>query len=276
MNKKQLIMEKAIELFANQGFEATSVQQITEQCGISKGAFYLSFKSKDELMLALLDHFMEQILSDIDYLVRNSEAEDLLYLFYKTMFQSIEQRTDFAKIFLKEQIQTFNEKFMESMYSYDKLFDMVILSMIEQVYGESIEQSKYDLIYCVKGFLSTYSQFLLLYHVPVDIELLSKSLAEKTNILAKYTTTPFISHEFVQMPKDFPGEKVTKEQIIAEIEEKMSEMEKSIERESLALLKQQLQNPSFSLAIVKGLMENIRNHPHCKWISYLLNRYYKF
>ena len=62
MIKKQLIMEKALELFAEKGFEATSVQQITEHCGISKGAFYLSFKSKDELILALIDHFMMQVL----------------------------------------------------------------------------------------------------------------------------------------------------------------------------------------------------------------------
>ena len=67
MIKKQLIMEKALELFAKQGFEATSVQQITEHCGISKGAFYLSFKSKDELILALIDYFMTQFTSDIDY-----------------------------------------------------------------------------------------------------------------------------------------------------------------------------------------------------------------
>ena len=42
-SKKQLIIEKAVELFAENGFESTSVQQITERCGISKGAFYLIF-----------------------------------------------------------------------------------------------------------------------------------------------------------------------------------------------------------------------------------------
>ena len=49
MTKKQMIVDSAIELFAQKGIEATSVQQITAHCGISKGAFYLSFKSKDEL-----------------------------------------------------------------------------------------------------------------------------------------------------------------------------------------------------------------------------------
>ena len=71
MSKKQLIIEKSLELFAKQGFEATSIQQITEYCGISKGAFYLSFKSKDELILALIDHFMIQFTADADYVVTN-------------------------------------------------------------------------------------------------------------------------------------------------------------------------------------------------------------
>ena len=78
MSKKQLIMEKSLELFARQGFEATTVQQITEYCGISKGAFYLSFKSKDELILALIDHFMHEILSDIDYIVKNTNIDQLI------------------------------------------------------------------------------------------------------------------------------------------------------------------------------------------------------
>ena len=59
MIKKQLIIENAIQLFAEQGFEATSIQQITDKCGISKGAFYLSFKSKDELIFSLIDYFLE-------------------------------------------------------------------------------------------------------------------------------------------------------------------------------------------------------------------------
>ena len=67
LDRKQLIMEKAIELFAARGFESTSVQQITEHCGISKGAFYLSFKSKDELILEIIDYFMKRFITKIIY-----------------------------------------------------------------------------------------------------------------------------------------------------------------------------------------------------------------
>ncbi len=277
MIKKQLIMEKALDLFAKQGFEATSVQQITEHCGISKGSFYLSFKSKDELILALIDHFMMQITSDIDYTVRNTnDDKKLLYEFYYTMFHTFHKHSDFAKILIKEQIQSFNEVLIERMHNYNQLNEKIILSMIERLYREEVELIKYDLIYCIKGFMSTYLQLFLFYNVPLDLELLSQSLVEKTNLLARHTTVPFISQELIEMINQPMTEEITKEQMLEIMDKKIEEIDESIEKESLFLLKQQLLEPTLSPAIVKGLLENIRNHPHCKWISYLLRRYYEF
>lgn len=71
------------------------------------------------------------------------------------------------------------------------------------------------------------------------------------------------------------GEEATKDQIFEILERNIDEIEASIEKESLILLKQQLLEPTLSPAIVKGLLENIRTHPHCKWTSYLLRNYFK-
>lgn len=275
--KKQLIMEKALELFAKQGFEATSVQQITEHCGISKGAFYLSFKSKDELILALVDHFMIQFITNIDYVVKNTKNDDqILYEFYYATFDTFHKHSDFAKILIKEQMQSFNEELILKFHSYDRLIEKIILEMIEHVYGEEIKHTKYDLIYCIKGFMSMYSHLFLFYNVPIDSKLLSQSLVEKTNLLAKHTTIPFISQDLILMFQQPTNEEVTKEQILEMMEQKIEEIEESIEKESLILLRQQLLEPTLSPAIVKGLLENLRRHPHCKWISYLLRKYYGF
>ena len=277
MNKKQLIMEKSLELFAKQGFEATSIQQITDYCSISKGAFYLSFKSKDELILALIDHFMIQFTADADYVVTNTEDDEkLFYEFYYSTFHSFQKHSDFTKVLMKEQTHSFNKDFIIKMRAYDKLFEKTILSMIERVYGEEVEHTKYDLVYCIKGFISIYSQLFLLQKAPVDLNLLSRSLVEKTNLLARHTTIPFISQEMIQIGNEPFNEEVTKELILDIMEQKIEEIEESIEKESLILLKQHLIEPTLSQAIVKGLLENIRNHPHCKWISYLLRGYYKF
>lgn len=276
MMKKQLIMEKALELFAKHGFEATSVQQITEHCGISKGAFYLSFKSKDELILALIDHFMMQITSDIDYIVINTkDDEELLYQFYYATFDSFHKHSDFAKILIKEQTQTFNQEFMLKMHYYNRLIQNIILSLLERLYGDEVKQTKFDLIYCIKGFMSTYSELFLFYNAPLDLNLLAKSLVEKTNLLARHTTVPFISEELIQTMKQPMNKDGTKEQILEILEQKIEEIEEPIEKESLLLLKQHLLEPVQPPAIVRGLLENIRNHPHCKWISFLLRGYFE-
>jgi AcrR family transcriptional regulator len=274
MSKKQLIMESALELFAKQGFEATSVQQITEHAGISKGAFYLSFKSKDELIIGLIDHFMLEFISDIDHVVKNHiDDKNLLNEFYKAAFHSFQKHSDFAKIFIKEQSQTVNEDLISKMHHYDKLIDKIILGMLERLYGEEVRHTKYDLIYCVKGFMHTYSQLFLFFNVPLDLNLLSQSLAEKTYLLAKHSQTTFISEDLYQTFNETLNEKVTKEQIIEIIEQKIEEVDESTESESLVLLKQHIQEPSLSPVIVKGLLSNLKDHPKCKQISYLLRNY---
>lgn len=277
MMKKQLIMENALELFAKQGIEATSVQQITELCGISKGAFYLSFKSKDELVLALIDHFMIQMTSVIDCVVKETvNIDELLYKFYFSTFQTFYNHTDFAKVLIKEQMHTFNEELILKLHYYDSVTEKIILSMVERLYGDEVKFEKYDLIYCIKGFMKMYSELFLFYSVPLDLDLLARSLVEKTNVIAKHTTVPFISEELLLMLKKPVIEDVSKEQIADILDNKIQEIDDSFEKESLVLLKQQLIELTLDRVIIKGLLENIRNHPQCKWIYYLLRNHYQF
>ena len=44
--------------------------------------------------------------------------------------------------------------------------------------------------------MKTYSELFLFYNLPLDLKLLSESLVEKTNLLAKHATIAFISEEF--------------------------------------------------------------------------------
>src|SRR5574342_878463 len=55
------ILEAAITLFSNRGFSAASVDDICAEAGVSKGAFYHHFESKQALFLALLDGWLQTI-----------------------------------------------------------------------------------------------------------------------------------------------------------------------------------------------------------------------
>jgi AcrR family transcriptional regulator len=60
------IIASAIKLFSNRGFNAASVDVICKDAGISKGAFYHHFESKQALFLALLDVWLQTIDSAIE------------------------------------------------------------------------------------------------------------------------------------------------------------------------------------------------------------------
>lgn len=55
MLSREKILNAAGEVFAQKGFDAATMQDITEKSGLSKGAIYHHFKSKEEIMQALGD-----------------------------------------------------------------------------------------------------------------------------------------------------------------------------------------------------------------------------
>ncbi|MEA3319891.1 MAG: TetR/AcrR family transcriptional regulator [Bacillota bacterium] len=279
MSKKQLIMEKATELFAKQGFEATSIQQITEQCGISKGSFYLSFKSKDELLTEMLDHFFMEITTETDQLVNSSKNDaQLLFKFYQLMFHFFAKHADFAKVLIKEMPHSLNQELLIKTRAYDIQTSKNILVMVESIYGEKVQATKFDLVYCIKGFLRIYSELFLFYEVDLDMDLLCQSLVEKTNSLAKHSNIPFITEEldFYFKNAEKIGDSDSREKVLALVDGKAAEVEDSVVKESLQMLREDIMEPSLPLAVRKGLIENVRVHADGKWVALVLDRWFGF
>ena len=54
MTKKELILNKSLELFSSKGFESTSTRSIADAAEVSEGLIFKHFKSKIGLLSALL------------------------------------------------------------------------------------------------------------------------------------------------------------------------------------------------------------------------------
>lgn len=59
------LREKGKKLFEKQGLRKTSVDELTEAVGISKGAFYLFYDSKEELFLEILEELEKDFRAQI-------------------------------------------------------------------------------------------------------------------------------------------------------------------------------------------------------------------
>jgi len=55
---RDAVRTAAVDLFARHGFANTSVQQIVEAAGVTKGAMYHYFRSKDDLLFGIYEHLL--------------------------------------------------------------------------------------------------------------------------------------------------------------------------------------------------------------------------
>ncbi len=70
------VTRAAVGLFAAQGYANTSVQQIVAAAGVTKGAMYHYFESKDDLLFAIYERMLSLQKSRLDDIVQRGGAVD--------------------------------------------------------------------------------------------------------------------------------------------------------------------------------------------------------
>jgi AcrR family transcriptional regulator len=103
--KKQRIKNVALELFASEGYHATSISQIAEKANISKGLLYNYFTSKEELLHDIIQTFSDEITEmmnpDHDEQITQAEAS----LFIDKYFEMMTTRADYIKLYYQLTMQ---------------------------------------------------------------------------------------------------------------------------------------------------------------------------
>ncbi|MET8983093.1 TetR/AcrR family transcriptional regulator [Streptomyces sp. NPDC004539] len=66
-NTRQRIQDVALELFAEQGYEKTSLREIAERLDVTKAALYYHFKTKEEIIVSIFGDLTKPIQELIDW-----------------------------------------------------------------------------------------------------------------------------------------------------------------------------------------------------------------
>lgn len=270
MFKKQLIMQNALELFASQGIDATSIQQITERSGISKGAFYLSFKSKDELIIAMIRYFMTDLLSNLDSVVtKASNNEDLLYDYFTLVYKAFLEHANFAKVLMHDLPKTLNEDLYEHLMHYDRLITERLRAIIEKQFPAVSTAMLQDTVFFTRGLVGMYAELFFHSLTPPDnLHTLCRALVEKVAIHVQHATIPIIEPSMLVHP--FQQPKITKAETIAMLQQLHNELHDDLLSETIQLLLNELQSPTLPSAIVEGLINTISLHAETKWLTVVI------
>ena len=77
-DKRQMIIEKSIELFSENGYHKTKVEDITKALDISKGNFYTYFDSKEEVLYEILEKIKEEKIKALKEIDINRNPKEVL------------------------------------------------------------------------------------------------------------------------------------------------------------------------------------------------------
>lgn len=72
---RQELLDAATVVFARNGYHATSVDEVAEAAGYTKGAVYSNFASKEELFLELLDRRIDRTVEALENVLLSSDPE---------------------------------------------------------------------------------------------------------------------------------------------------------------------------------------------------------
>jgi AcrR family transcriptional regulator len=73
---REAILDAAARVFTERGYRGATVDAIVGEAGLSKGAFYWHFESKDELMLAVLAERVERPIKELIELIRAAPPDE--------------------------------------------------------------------------------------------------------------------------------------------------------------------------------------------------------
>ena len=138
MNKtKRKIFEISMKLFAEKGYDATSIEDITATVGVAKGTLYYHFSSKEEIFNFLIEEGMKLLQNSIDIKTERFENYiDKLKAIILIQIKIVLKYENLITILLGQfyGTGTRNQKCQKHIYEY--------ISKIEQIVKEGIEKGQ--------------------------------------------------------------------------------------------------------------------------------------
>ena len=100
---RENILEAAAQIFSQKGYHATSMNDIASAVNLQKASLYYHVKSKQEILLSLLDEALDLVITRIsDVLGQPIPSDEKLRLAMMTYLQTLAEQPDLAAILLLE------------------------------------------------------------------------------------------------------------------------------------------------------------------------------
>lgn len=141
--RKNEIIQASEELFLAQGYEATTVEHILQRTGLSKGGFYHHFKSKDDVLMVILDRITDETIQIAQEIAdkQGISAPEKFALFFRQQMELKMPKANMIRAFYEERDQ--NPQFHKHNAMIWNKYVPVITQIVRQGINEGSMTVKY-------------------------------------------------------------------------------------------------------------------------------------
>lgn len=259
MDKRQELMKQATRFFSSKGFHQTSVQEIAHGAGISKGAFYKHFDSKESLFVELLKRYQLDLNAAMAA-PRFTDAADSKQAFIDKLIFEIEKTISDKEFFLmifkdfpkddSGQMQALFQELRTSQLDITK-------NMLLEVYGDAAKPFIADLAALFDGMKREFFIYLIFENERLDVNKLAQFIVASMDAIVRNLehmepVLSAISHAPSPLDETF-----------ADLEEKIRNTAVDTEKRlsSLRLLKEEVRKPERQDFLIEALIAYLAQEP---------------
>lgn len=154
---KAKIVETALKLFAENGYDATSIRMIAQAAGISQGLMYNYFGSKADLLAEIMHLMMVYSAEAWDNIPHNAPPLDQLKTLIRNTFAELQKREDFWRVFYSlRYIPAFEAVLGDQIINATAALRHVFFQFYKEANLPDAERRAYALYAMVEGIIQQY------------------------------------------------------------------------------------------------------------------------
>lgn len=263
--KKEHVLACGVRLFARKGYHKTSIDEIAKEAGISKGAFYLYFPSKESFVVAAFTMFQTQINEKIDWVERkNLPPKESFSEQITCIIKHMYTYKDFLLMYFQEDISIGDET-IDLVYQMKQSNVDWLHKQLQEIYGRNIKRIIYDVIVMFEGIFAAYMRWIIIEQANVSFEKVGPFIIERLDEMVGSMIVNEAESLLTELPKMNNASngrwwKDNLEQTVKEL--RLIEIPKEANKDELTqvlkVLEAELLNERTQPAIIRGLLAQLK------------------
>jgi len=276
--KEEKIIKAGLHLFAKNGFASTTIQDIANECNISKGAFYLHFKSKEALLLAIIKYYIDRMMENMKIIQqKNFPPKETFKEQIAYQFSESKEHRDFILVMISEHSIPENSKIEEYFKNVSQKFHETYHYALSAAYGDIVKPYLSDLSVIVQGIVQSYQNLFIFNELDIDFyelaDFIMRRIDDMIDGMVQNGEQPILAGRTYSYYLN-AGNTADKHTILRELEDAKRQPELSEDiLITLDVIEEELRKDSPRAPVLQGMLTNLQHQDNVQHLYGMITRF---